>query len=1135
MRLRDFQKTAATAAVGQVKGTCMGTVCRLAVACLGCICFAAMWSGPAWAKLVHPYISSFGLSSGSFASVQGLAVESKSGTVYVYDGGASSVYKFDASGKPVNFSATATNAISVGFAGGAEGEIAVDSSSSPAKGDIYVAHADGSIEIFSEAGAKLGELTEESGDPWGEACGVAVDTSGAVYVGLYYSHVNKYAPSANPVKNTDYVSTLEGVSGVCDVAADSAGNAYVDTWNNGPVTRFEPSQFGSPSPSGLVVDEAGSTLAIDPTQDEVYVDEGGQIAQYGPHGEPFKVRFASSGPGAIQGSVGIAVSGFNGDTYVSDGNGAVSIFGPLSFVEAVPAIEEEYARDVAGTSATLGAAVNPEGSPTAYHFEYGTSASYGSDTLDESVGSGSTNVSLHVHLQGLSPSTLYHYRLVASSAAGSSYGPDQTFSTQRVGGGLSLLDGRQWQLVTPPNKHGANLLPIFEGVVQAADNGRAITYVTIAPTELEPEGNGIREQVLSSRYSGNWSSEVIATPHNEATGAVPGPGFEFRFFTPDLSQAVVEPQGPFTPLSADATEQTVYVRRNVECQVKIATCYTPLMTAANLPEGTKLTGIAGGSGAFSGATSDLSHVAIHSSTVGLTSVPGDEGGLYDWSGGVLQLVSVLPEDEGGTPVRGRLGYEFIGEDARNAISSDGSRVFWTSTSNGGLYVRDMRKHETLRIGNGVDRFEAASKDGTSVFFVANNSALEVCEITETASKLACQTTQLAPSIDGGVPGASDDGSYVYFVSDEALAPGVAAGTCGAGSEPTKSCNLYVAHREAGVWNTPQLIGALSAADSPDWASGAGSLGAQTDRVTGNGQWFAFMSQRPLTAYDTHDAVTGQPDEEVYVYDAANSKLICASCSPTGGRPTGMPYRGGYFGGFLGGGDRIWSNDAMLAANVPGWTKYSLTSALYQSRYLSEQGRLFFNSRDALVPQDVNGTWDVYEYEPAGVGSCTSAAETYSASADGCVDLISSGGSPDESAFMDASETGDDVFFLTSARLASRDFDTSTDIYDAQVCSTAVPCATAVVSPPPCSTGDSCKDAPTPQPSVFGAPASSTFAGAGNVSSGSEAVKRRSISRAQRLKRALLACHRRKPRHKRVVCERAARKRYKANKTATGSR
>ena len=44
-----------------------------------------------------------------------------------------------------------------------------------------------------------------------------------------------------------------------------------------------------------------------------------------------------------------------------------------------------------------------------------------------------------------------------------------------------------------------------------------------------------------------------------------------------------------------------------------------------------------------------------------------------------------------------------------------------------------------------------------------------------------------------------------------------------------------------------------------------------------------------------------------------------------------------------------------------------TYARYQSRYLSDDGQVFFDSADDLVPQATDGLMDVYEYEPAGVG------------------------------------------------------------------------------------------------------------------------------------------------------------------------
>jgi hypothetical protein len=190
--------------------------------------------------------------------------------------------------------------------------------------------------------------------------------------------------------------------------------------------------------------------------------------------------------------------------------------------------------------------------------------------------------------------------------------------------------------------------------------------------------------------------------------------------------------------------------------------------------------------------------------------------------------------------------------------------------------------------------------------------------------------------------------------------------------------------------------------------------------------------------------------------------------------------------------------------------------------------LFFNSDGALVPQDTDGTWDVYEYEPPGIGSCGTASATFDIASGGCVGLISSGGAREESVFMDASENGDDVFFLTGAGLVSQDYDGASDLYDAHTCSSASPCLpVAPVLPPPCSTGDACKAAPSPQPEAFGAPPSQTFSGAGNITIGGEAhsVRSRSLTRTQKLAGALRVCHKKRAKAKRRACERQAGKRY----------
>ena len=204
--------------------------------------------------------------------------------------------------------------------------------------------------------------------------------------------------------------------------------------------------------------------------------------------------------------------------------------------------------------------------------------------------------------------------------------------------------------------------------------------------------------------------------------------------------------------------------------------------------------------------------------------------------------------------------------------------------------------------------------------------------------------------------------------------------------------------------------------------------------------------------------------------------------------------------------------------------------------------LFFNSSDALSPQDVNGTEDVYEFEPPGVGNCTISSPSFSNRSGGCVGLVSSGTSREESGFMDASQSDGDVFFLTTSKLVPQDFDTALDLYDAHVCTSASPCIKSPEPPgPPCASEASCKAPPTPQPEIFGAPASATFSGAGNITPPPATPKQ--PTKAQLLAKALASCrakHKGKSKQakrRRSSCEAQARKKYgaKAKKTAAATR
>jgi hypothetical protein len=163
----------------------------------------------------------------------------------------------------------------------------------------------------------------------------------------------------------------------------------------------------------------------------------------------------------------------------------------------------------------------------------------------------------------------------------------------------------------------------------------------------------------------------------------------------------------------------------------------------------------------------------------------------------------------------------------------------------------------------------------------------------------------------------------------------------------------------------------------------------------------------------------------------------------------------------------FSTLVQAAAFIPGWER-----GLYDSKALSESGRLFFNSNDALLSRDTNETMDVYEWEPAGVGSCTEAKPSFFPANDGCIYLISTGESPFESEFWGASPDGEDVFFLTASSLVPQD-PGLVDLYDARV-GGGFASATAKA---PCE-GEACQSPPPPP--AFGTPASRSYKGPGNL-------------------------------------------------------
>jgi hypothetical protein len=1168
---------------------------------------------------------------GPLGELNGIAVDSTgnlwvAGTVFNPGSISSQLFKFNQESSLITDLRPARGIGPGGFAIGPEN-------------NLYLA----GVSKLDSAGNEIGTVTEGLSNS-----SLATDASGDLYVdGRPYPNGNEFVQrfdascrpfgglkECTPVESFGSARLSNG-SGLDGIAVDSsvpAKTVYVVDALGGQVVSFSVATVPNAStakPSGLTASSATLNGTVDPAG--VALDEGlegcrfewGATAAYGHLAACDKsaVQIGSgTSPVEVHASIGALAPGVTYHFRLVAGNandvnarvnepsqGQDVVFGP-------PTIDSESVSGVASTSATLEAEVNPQNADTHARFEYLTEAEYreNGDSFsgahpaiavpeeEADLGSGETGLGLLVHVQGLLPGTVYRYRTVVHSVLGSLGGAVMTFTTQGSNGPLALMDGREWELVSPPDKHGALIEAINQGglanggLIQSSGAGNAVTYVTDAPTESGAAGYANGVQVLSIRRPGGWGSHDIAAPHEAATDGSVGFGQEYRFFSTDLSAGILQPFGAFTPaLSPEASEQTPYLRSSYSPsdpgEACTSSCYRPLVSGcppvgqacplaveqhADVPPGTVF-GNEEFSGKtyfcppeprcgplFVGATPDAGHV-VFESRVALTGIPGGTGGLYEWTAGRLALVSVLPD---GKPTGGSLG---SGEaDARHAISDTGSRVIFTG-SNNHLYLRVNAAQEqssvqagrcteparacTLQLdavksggGTGLEKptYWTASSDGSRVFFTdpqqltagsgANGADLYECEIVEEAGNPHCALTDLTPSSAGesamvqGVSDASEDGSYVYFVADGALTGGErnANGETATGGK----ANLYVRHGASTIF-----IATLSSGDSPDWAS---SLVKLTARVSPSGHWLGFMSDRSLTGYDNRDVVSGKPDEEVYLYHAplegSQSELVCASCDPTGARPHGVEVRKLKQEKGIATGDAEWVDETWLAANVPGYTRIAVTRALYQSRYLSDSGRLFFNSSDALVSQDVNGSEDVYEYEPAAVGDCTASSPAYRQASSGCLNLISSGASPKESAFLDASENGNDVFFLTFAQLSKPDVDGALDVYDAHACTAESPCAPASPPPPPACEGDACQspasipDDPTPGSLTFRAPGSLLAAAPALVR-----PKAATQSKREKLARALKACGK-KPKRKRAACEQRARHANRATNRAMTS-
>lgn len=1214
---------------------------------------SALLSQPAFAARGHVASQTFGAAGsglGQFDDPTAVAVEeldqATSGDIYVVDRGNNRVEVFDPSGAflfEINGSGTLINEGTAAGSGGFEGEIetgrfespesiAIDNScaasetpsetaacveSDPSAGDVYIVDAGHDvIDKFTASGEYVAQLSG-----FEELHSVAVDPKGKVWtangspIGVVRDYDDQRHNELLEQREPQYIG--QGGFQEPGLAVDSTEDFYlVNELNHLRVSKF------SSGGTGLAdeLDTKPSTdVAVEEPGDEVYVSGADSIARFTSQ-DALVERF---GEGQLTAGAGVAVAAGEpgaSTVYVTDTtHNYVAVYTPEP--PGPPTVEDASAADVSAESVSLSADINPRGLATTVRFEYGPCASLSSCASEpyskESVALGagstfSTKLTGPFELSGLASSTIYHYRAVAENESGSRVGSELVFTTQAAASGSSL-DGRQAEMVSPADKHGALVLTVARvqpGIDEAAADRPAISYLTNAPVGGSPTGYTNQQQVLAIRGPHEWVTQDLTLPHREETGVSVSEGEEYRYFAPNLDRAIVQPFGGFVPLSIEASEATAYAQTlpcttsSSEAPFEGGSCFEPLVTGksgyANVPAGTVF-GISEEEAdqrcppslqcgpRFVGASEDARHVVVASGVPLSADAPAaGSKALYESSGGDLTLISLLPEAEGGNATAALLGSQAAspvapgaGADIRNAVSTDGSRVFWTAVNGNHLYLRDLNLDATIRLDlpeaglpepeSGAE-FQGASPDGSRAWFVdrqpltsdaSAGANLYECEIARTSSgPLACNLRDLSPTnpatggVQGSLPGTStascDVGAAgecnVYFVSDGAYGAGTSPGNCDS-TLPRTRCNLYVVHNG----ESPKPIAPLSGEDGPDWGREPGSTEFMISTVSPNGRWLAFMSSLPLTGYDNRDPQTGTRVEELYLYDATSETLSCVSCEPTGGRPAGIEVGPNNSNVPLVDADDTWNAATMLAASVPTWERFSLNANIYQPRKLDNEGRVFFDAYDGLVPADTNRQWDVYEYEPVGVGGCSaglsSTLSTYrparpfavegKSGQEGasCVGLISSGSASQESAFLDASESGSDVYFMTSARLSRTDEDGAYDVYDDHECTEGSPCLqTQLPEAASCGTAEECRPAGAAPGLGSGSGsgvASETLKAPGNL--GIVLDRRpRPLTKAQKLAAALKVCRHEK-RKKRAACERAARAKYGPAKHSTKSK
>jgi hypothetical protein len=679
--------------------------------------------------------------------------------------------------------------------------------------------------------------------------------------------------------------------------------------------------------------------------------------------------------------------------------------------ERPPDVKSAAAANVSEDEAELQAQINPGNLATTYTIEYITQQLLeqneeeakppfaGATLAGEGELAGNLDVKVSAVATGLDPATSYRFRVFAENAEGTDE-EEASFATYpsapvdsipcanallRIGPSALLPDCRAYELVTPPDTNGLVLrgTGTFGNVFtnrQVSPGGGALPFKIEGGSLPGFGGTGstLGDPYLAKRTASGWGTTYIGPSGAEATSLIAGSG------SPDQGYSFWLAEGSGTAVVEE--EDTNYVR--------FPDGHSELIGQGSL--GTDISAVGqliseGGEHIVFTSGGNTPAVRLEPAAPDGTDaiydrVPNPETGKRE-----TKVVSLKPGDE-------PFGE---GDDALYmGASLDGEGVAFEVK--GTLYLR-YQNAETFAIGSGVE-FAGLAEGGARIFYLQGGN-LKAFDANSKA------TVTFTTSGDARPVYVAANGTAAYFVSPSVLTPGElnpneAEAQLGAqnlylSEEGQISFVATVTDRDVDGEDIPGIefvdgLGLWVAAANPQFP---GRFGIVPARATPDGSVLLFKSRAKLTDYD--------PDEsaQIYRYDSLAGELRCLSCNPTGASS---------------------DTDATLQtarrnANV------ALFSSLGWPENLRADGkRAFFESSEPLVANDNDGLKDVYEWEAEGVGSCTAPAPS------GCLYLISSPHSLSPEFLWAVSQSGNDVFFLSSELLVGADADNTASIYDARV-------------------------------------------------------------------------------------------------------